>query len=539
MGNSISYTTSDCQIDLPNAGSIKGLQFDQKSRRFAGVPYSQPPIGNLRWQKPQPLPPNHSYSTGGTPYDATKFGPVCPQPSYSKTVSEHIANHAYGEDCLRLNIWTPVPDSETAHPKWPVMIWFHGGWFQIGDPSQEESMDPTELISTGKLRAVFIAVVYRLNVFGFMACRALEEESQGEAVGNYGLWDQHLAIDWVYQNIAHFGGDPDNIVLAGRSAGAYSVLAQVLHDFRSAKKDRFRRLVMYSNAIPTQPKTLEDCEPQFEELCTHFDIPKHLDGAEKLQRLREVDAKDLCSGIMKMKHHTFRPVTDNRFIHPGIFEHYRDGSFAAEFKRRGLKLLIGEVMNEDALYAVTNPPDASVASLQLQVSNYYPVAVAQRLLKHYQLPRSEDPREWQKLYGRIIADGQVRAPSRYLVNSLVQNGVEMSSIWRYMIAYRLSFITEEMAPASFGVTHAMDRPIWNYSIMHNPTPEERNLMDDWISDLRAFVNNESGYTYGTTAPDEHKVMTPEGEIEVQKDKRWEELLRVMEVFSGKNEGASL
>lgn len=463
MGNLISYTTSECYVDLPgNSGSMKGLQKDLKSRRFAGIPFAQPPIGELRWRRPQPLPGTHSYSApDGTPYNATSFGPVCPQANYSGTISEHISQHTYDEDCLRLNIWTPIPDPSVPSQKWPVMIWFHGGWFQVGDPSHDPGMDPTELISTGKLNAVFVAVGYRLNIFGFLASNALREESpEGEGAGNYGLWDQRLAMDWVYQNIAAFGGDPDNIVLAGRSAGAYAVLAQTLYDFRSGSDGHFRRLVMYSNAIPTQPKTLQECEPQFDELCENFGVLAPLDGAGKLRALRAISARELSAGIMKLKHHTFRPVTDDIFIHAGIFEHYRDGSFAAEFKRRGLKLFIGEVLNEDTLYSVTNGPDANLQSLDMQVSNYYPPATTKRLLQNYPLPSSGDRREWQQLFGRIIADGQVRAPSRYLVNNLLENGVNIKDVWRYQIAYRLSFITDEIASASLGVSHAMDRPIW-------------------------------------------------------------------------------
>ncbi|KAH7120538.1 Alpha/Beta hydrolase protein [Dactylonectria macrodidyma] len=542
MGNHISYTTSECQAVLQGgAGTIKGLQFDKKSRRFAGVPYAEPPVGDLRWRRPQPLPESHSYSSpDGTPYDATAFGPVCPQANYSKTVSEHIPIHVYDEDCLRLNIWTPVADPSAPHKKWPVVIWFHGGWFQVGDPSQEESMDPTELISTGNLQAVFVAVGYRLNVFGFLAGRALLDESGGEAVGNYGLWDQRLAMDWVYDNIASFGGDPDNIVLAGRSAGAYSVLAQALHDFRIEKPtDRFRRLIMYSNAIPTQPKTTEECEPQFDELCAYFNVPSDLSGAEKLRRLRAISAKDLCAGIMNLQQHTFRPVTDNLFIHAGIFSYYRSGSFAAEFKKRGLQLYIGEVQDENTLYAVTNGPDANAESLQLQIANYYPPATTERLLRHYGLPTSEDKKEWETVFGQIVADGQVRAPSRYLANNLLEHGVDINHVWRYLIAYRLSFITDQIAPASFGVSHAMDRPIWNYSITHGPTEEERQLMDDWIRDLRAFVHFEDGYVYGTAEPGEYKVMTHDGKIKVQNDPRWEELLQVMTIFSGLRKDSSL
>jgi carboxylesterase type B len=321
-------------------------------------------------------------------------------------------------------------------------------------------MDPTELISTGKLQAVFVAVGYRLNIFGFLAGHALLEESNGESTGNYGLWDQRLAIDWIYRHIEAFGGDIRNMHLAGRSAGAYSVLTQALYDFRSARSDHFRSLVMYSNAIPTQPKTPLECESQFEEVCRYFGVPSTLTVVEKLQSLRLISAKDLCAGIMNLENHTFRPVTDGIFIQPGIFEYYRNGTFAHEFKRRNLRLFIGEVLNEDTLYAATNAPEPNLDSLKRQISNYYPSSTTERLLQHYQPPASEDKEDWAKLFGKIVADGQVRAPSRYLVKILADNGVDMANIWRYMIAYRLSFITENVAPASFGVTHAMDRPIW-------------------------------------------------------------------------------
>lgn len=217
---------------------------------------------------------------------------------------------------------------------------------------------------------------------------------------------------------------------------------------------------MYSNAIPTQPKTSEECQPQFDELCDYFGIPPSSSGPEKLKLLRGLGAEELRDAIMKLKNHTFRPITDGVFIHPGIFAYYRDGSFAREFKRRGLRIFIGEVLNEEALYAVTNGPDASLESLETQISNYYSPSTTSRLLKHYRLPSSPQKQGWEAVFGRIISDGQVRAPSRFLVNNLLENGVEVHDIWRYIIAYRLSFITEKVAPASFGVSHAMDRPFW-------------------------------------------------------------------------------
>ncbi|KAK2670436.1 Alpha/Beta hydrolase fold [Fusarium oxysporum f. sp. vasinfectum] len=91
-----------------------------------------------------------------------------------------------------------------------------------------------------------------------------------------------------------------------------------------------------------------------------------------MHSLRSISADDLSAAIMELKNYTFRPVTDDLFIHSGIFNYYRDGSFAQEVKKRGLEILIGEVLHEDTLYAVTNPPNPNLLSLQIQISNYYP-----------------------------------------------------------------------------------------------------------------------------------------------------------------------
>lgn len=473
MGNVLSaYHVSECEVQMPcGSGSIRGVEFDFKVRRFANIPYAMPPIGQRRWRKPQPLPKHFSYTTShGEAFDGTKFGQVCPQPDYSDAVKKKHSQHTYGEDCLRLNIWAPSVDaSSESSPRWPVIVWFHGGWFQMGEPNQEQSTDPTELVK--KINVVFVAVGYRLNVFGFLAGDALLEESSAHGVGNYGLWDQRLVMEWVHENITAFGGDPENITLSGRSAGAYSVQAQVFYDFRGSiadiSRNRFHRLVMISNAIPTQPKKIHDCQAQFDELCMHFSISLDAPGHVKLHLLRKIPGGNLTAAIMKLKHHTFRPVTDGDFILDGIFDYFRSGSFAKEFKRRGLRLFIGEVLDENTLYGATNGPDANQESLRLQLLNYYSPAATSRLLQYYSFPKPNVRHDWETLFGRIVADGQVRAPIRFLVNNLTQHGIEIHNVWRYTIAYRLSFITEKVAPRSFGVSHLMDKPFWKLVFMNS------------------------------------------------------------------------
>lgn len=460
MGNTLSaYTETPHEIDLGPQGRIKGIQYDNKARRYAGIPYAQPPVGANRWRKPRALPRTHSYTqSNGTPFDASFFRPVCPQATFSRGAEKDIGPETYSEDCLLLNIWTPV-EEPGANNKWPVLLWLHGGWFQLGDPLQELGMNPTELISTGKLNAVVVGIGYRLNVFGFLAGEALLEDSNGESAGNFGLWDQRLAMEWVYENITAFNGDVDNITLGGRSAGAYGTHAQVLYEFRR-ESQIFHRFYMYSNAIPAQPKALKDVNPQFDELRRYFNVADSLSGPEKVDKLREVSYQDLVDAMKELKNHTFRPVTDELFIFGGFTEYHRSGAFAEQFKKRRLRVLIGEVLNEETLYATYNTPEPNLESLRLQVSNYYAPETTDRILQEYQLPSNQDPNEWNTLFGNIISDGQVRAPSRWLINCLDKNGISLRDIWRYRIAYRLSFITDKVAPRSFGVAHSMDKPFW-------------------------------------------------------------------------------
>lgn len=333
----------------------------------------------------------------------------------------------------------------------------------MGDPSQEPGMDPTELISTGGLNAVFIAIGYRLNIFGFLAGSALLEDSDGAAAGNFGLWDQRLAMEWVKENVHYFGGDPNKITIGGRSAGAYGVEAQVLHEMRNPRcKNLMKRFYMLSNAIPAQPKTVAETESQFDEVCTYFKLDPSFSSKEKLAHLRQIPAQDLVDALGNLQNHTFRPVTDDLFIHSGMVEFLTSGAFAKTFKERNINLLIGEVLNEETLYAEYNSPtEPTLASLKHQLENYYAPATGERILPSYTVPtESDDLQAWKRLYGSIVSDGQVRAPSRFLVKNLIDHGVAVKDVWRYLIAYRLSFIDEKVAPREFGVAHAMDKPFW-------------------------------------------------------------------------------
>jgi carboxylesterase type B len=404
MGNTLSYQEKSCEVSLGDRGAIKGLQFDDKSRRFTNVRYALPPTNEHRWRKPRPLPESYKYAApDGSPFDATQFGPVCPQKAFH-VVDAEGGDGKFGEDCLVMNIWTPVPKEGEEGKKWPVMLWLHGGWFQMGDPSHEPGMNPTELISTGGLNAIVVAIGYRLNVFGFLAGHDVSTDNNGTAGGNFGLWDQRLGAEWVKENISFFGGDPENITLAGRSAGAYSAEAQMLYEFRGAEKrdsQLYRRIFMDSNAIPAQPKSLDDGQNQFNELCEYFEVDLKLSASEKLDILRQKTSLELVQATAKLTNHTFRPITDDLFIHSGMVEYLQSKDIAKEFTSRGWRILIGEVRNEETLYSTYNSPtEATLESLRTQVANYYAPDVTDRVIERYSLPDSQKVEDWQNLFGK-------------------------------------------------------------------------------------------------------------------------------------------
>ncbi|MEO6237324.1 MAG: carboxylesterase/lipase family protein [Vicinamibacterales bacterium] len=177
---------------------------------FRGLPYAAAPVGDLRWQPPQPA----ASWAGVRP--AREFGTACPQ-DRTASIDQGGDPGPVAEDCLFLNVWTPRAD---AGAKLPVMVWIHGGAFVIGAGSQP-IYDGSALARRG---AVVVTLNYRLGALGFFAHPALDRGQAGGPM-NFGLLDQVAALRWVQANIAAFGGDPGNVMIFGESAGAQSVLA--------------------------------------------------------------------------------------------------------------------------------------------------------------------------------------------------------------------------------------------------------------------------------------------------------------------------
>ena len=200
-----------------SGGKIQGILTDSSQVLvYKGIPYAAPPVGDLRWQAPQPIPAWDGVKICDT------FGPIAWQPGNAPGTFYGDEFYWEGtpeqsEDCLYLNVWAPAGTAGKTDAKLPVAMWIHGGAYMNGY-GYEVTMDGDAWARRG---VILVTINYRLGTFGFLSHPELTAE-QGQS-GNYGTMDQIAALQWVRDNIAQFGGDPANITIFGQSAGAMSV----------------------------------------------------------------------------------------------------------------------------------------------------------------------------------------------------------------------------------------------------------------------------------------------------------------------------
>ena len=188
-------------------GYVQGIvEEETNTLSYRGIPYAAPPVGGRRFQRPHDPEPWEGVLA------ADRFGPPCWQPSTPLDSKDGD----YGrEDCLTLNVWRPRKKGT-----FPTIVYIHGGTFIIGSGSYGANLGD-RIADQGDV--VLVTMNYRLGPFGFLAHRDLEAEDPDRSAGNYGILDQIKALEWVRENIEHFGGDPGNVTLYGQSAGGVSV----------------------------------------------------------------------------------------------------------------------------------------------------------------------------------------------------------------------------------------------------------------------------------------------------------------------------
>ena len=299
-------------------GLVRGIPAaDPRVTSFKGIPFAAPPVGVNRWRAPQPCPNWEGER------DCARFAPISMQETPG--IGDNIYVREWhvdpeipmSEDCLYLNVWT---GARSEGEKQPVLVWFFGGGLQYGYPSEME-FDGERLARRG---IVVVSVNYRIGVLGYMAHPQLTLE-QPEAPANFGSLDQQAGLRWVRRNIARFGGDPDNVTIAGQSAGGGSVLSQI-----GCKENAglFHRAVVMSAMIrdPYGGRSIGVPEPLAEAEQNGAEFLRFI-GAGSLEEARAMDAVFIrdCYAEYMRAHRPMFTVLDGQFCKGDPLAQYLSG----------------------------------------------------------------------------------------------------------------------------------------------------------------------------------------------------------------------
>ncbi|MFL6548697.1 MAG: carboxylesterase/lipase family protein [Povalibacter sp.] len=342
-------------------GTIEGIANERShTNTFLGVPFAQPPVGELRWKPPQPVKPWQ----GVRKTDA--FAARCMQrPIYSDM---NFRSRQVSEDCLYLNVWT---NAKSASEHQPVLVYFHGGGFRAGDGS-EYRYDGASMARRG---ITTVTVNYRLDVFGLLAHPALTAESLHKASGNYGYLDQVAALEWVKQNIAAFGGDPQHITIAGESAGSSSVSALMASPL---SRGLISAAIGESGSVLGRSETTSLAEGEKNGVAFASSV-----NAQSLEQLRALPAEILLEAAGRDNAPRLELLVDGYFFPKSPPQIYTAGEQAH------VPLLAGTNSQEAGAEVILEDQPPTVANYRAAVQRLYP-ADAERVLERYSAKKDED-----------------------------------------------------------------------------------------------------------------------------------------------------
>ena len=331
-------------VDAP-AGKLQGLN-EEGLNVFKGIAYAQPPVGQLRWHAPVPLP-RWAGVKSATEFGASCVQPIAPTPNlYTDDVKP------MSEDCLSLNIWAPK-NAKNA----PVFFWIYGGAL-VGGSSREALYDGAKLAARG---VVVVSINYRLGVLGWLAHPQLSAESPLGVSGNYGLLDQIQALHWVKDNIGAFGGDASNVTIAGESAGGLSVMYLLASpDARGL----FAKAIAESAYMVSTPVLKEAKYGQISAEDAGVQLATAL-HAPNLAALRAMDATALANGAPAVGFMPFGAV-DGHILPHQLVETFDKGEQAPVPLLAGFNA--GEIRS---LRILSPPPPANAAVYESTIRDRY------------------------------------------------------------------------------------------------------------------------------------------------------------------------
>ncbi|EUC59274.1 carboxyesterase-postia placenta Mad-698-R-like protein [Rhizoctonia solani AG-3 Rhs1AP] len=326
---------------------------------YGGIPYVQPPLGSLRFRAPKDL--DEAYNPNRTMVDARSWGPTCVQQPAKEGVGV--------EDCLNLNIWKPT--SAKAGAKLPVVAYIHGGGFFFGSSPQFPMYDWV----AQDQNVVAVSMNYRLHLFGFLDGTAV----RADGTPNAGLLDQRAALLWIKRHISKFGGDPENVTIAGESAGGASVVLQATA-WAGKSPVPFKRAIAQSIGLYPLPLDSE-IEGIFNNVTTAAGCPSS--GSEAMECLRAAPLSTLIKSINNVRTNFLAPTIDgpNGFLPDLPSRLIAQGKF-----RRGIDLVAGHMTNDGRNFA-GNPKnvktDADIVTAILNRYRHMTNATLEKVLKLY------------------------------------------------------------------------------------------------------------------------------------------------------------
>jgi para-nitrobenzyl esterase len=347
MFTAASYGSNPLKVKT-DKGKVEGaFTADQQVRAFKGIPYAAPPVGDLRWQPPQPAAKWKGVR------ETTEFGSHCIQSSGYTDMVFH--DPGASEDCLTLNVWTPAKAKKGSLP---VMVWIYGGGYTSGGTS-EARQDGQYLAHRG---VVIVSMNYRLGIFGFFAHPELTAESPHHASGDYGLLDQTAAIEWVKRNIAAFGGNPSNVTIFGESAGSFSVSVQMASPLSKgliSKAIGESGGAFFSGALTFPMREAQEKQD--------VEFAQAAYGTSKLADLRKLSADEILKGV---KAHAgsplrFAPDVDGYFLPETVPEIYAEG------KQAHVPLLAGTNKDEARAAVIFAKPQPTAESFSAQAEKEF------------------------------------------------------------------------------------------------------------------------------------------------------------------------
>ncbi len=416
----------NAQVVETQFGKIMGNK-NGKVMQFLGIPFAKPPVDSLRWKVPQN--PDIWEDT----LETTDFAPVCPQKLFDQTDSDPVI--VGDEDCLYLNIWTSDLDNNIK----PVMVFIHGGGNQQGGASQ--TTGGTQIYSGKNLsergNVVVVTIQYRLGPLGFLVHPGLEAENANHISGNYAVLDQILALKWVQNNIAKFGGDPSKVMIFGESAGGVNVGNLLTTPLA---KGLFQRACIQS-ASPVI-NFYQDSKNKGIAFVDSF-ITTGSD-VEKIAYLRTLPADSLVQfatsplkgGFVQQN---WQPVLDNVVFLNFPRQVFQSGNF------NKVPLIIGSNADEVSL---TVPKTVLPAMVNALIKSYIPNEFQPVALELY--PPGTNTDEARKSYIGILTDAQFTVNARRTAQCISVNQVE--PVWRYFFTYKHTI----PQLAEYGSYHGME-----------------------------------------------------------------------------------